>query len=104
MPTKWQVPSTMPGGELMPHMSGRFRQTAMDVVFYNTGGIERLSAWANTNDENYHNFIKLWAKGAIRATQIENIAPPTAVEDLLARLDAGEHAKVVSGDGENEDV
>ena len=94
--SKWDLPTQMPGGDLMPYMSAVARSNMMDAVFYHVGGFARLVAWTEKNDENYKEFIKLWAKGAIRATQVQNMTPPTAVEDLLARLDAGEHAKVIS--------
>jgi hypothetical protein len=87
----------MPGGDLAPYMSGRLRTRMIDALFEATGGFERAKAWIEANDENYKEFFKLYAKGAIRPTVIEATATE-GLEDMLARLDAGEHAKVVEGE------
>ena len=105
MSNKWRdLPTQLPGGDLLPYMSAVARQQMMDAVFYHTGGFRRLCAWVETSDANYGDFFKTWAKGAVRANQVDNIAPPTVIEDLLAQLDAGEHAKVVNGEAEREDA
>jgi len=95
--SKWhKLPMQLPGGDLMPYMSAVYRQSIVDGIFERVGGFERMAAWVEKNDDNYGEFlIKIWAKGAIRSTQVENLTPPTAIEDLLAKLDAGEHAKVI---------
>lgn len=95
--TKWtDLPTQLPGGDLMPYMSAVARQAMVDAVFHHVGGFRRMAAWVEKDDANYGDFlIKIWAKGAIRSTQVENLTPPTAIEDLLAKLDAGEHAKVI---------
>ena len=96
--SKWDIPVQMPGGDLMPYMSAVHRSNLIDALFHHTGGFARAAAWIEKNDDNYGEFfLKVWSKGAIRASQVQNLSPPTAVEDLLARLDAGEHAKVVGG-------
>jgi len=95
--SKWELPTQLPGGDLLPFMSGRHRATMIDALFHHTGGFERAAAWIEKNDDNYGEFlIKIWAKGATRPTAVESLTPTASVEDLLARLDAGEHAKVVS--------
>ena len=46
----------------------------------------------------------LMAVRGLPVAQYPEIAPPTVIEDLLAQLDAGEHAKVVNGEAEREDA
>lgn len=99
-PINWtHLPVAMPGGAMMPHMSGRMRMAVVDAVFEMTGGTERLADWAN-KPENYGDFItKVWAKGISRPMSVEHTADDS-LEGLLARLDAGEHSRVVSPDAE----
>jgi hypothetical protein len=89
------LPVTMPDGQLMPHMSARARTAMVDAVFQGAGGFERMLAWVEKSDENYGEFLtKIWAKGAAKVSSTElNVSG--GVEDLLAKLDAGEHARVV---------
>jgi hypothetical protein len=93
----WRLPTSLPGGDMMPFMSARLRTQTVDALFEAAGGFNRALAWVDKSDENYGEFFKLWAKGAIRPTQIEHTAAE-GLEDALARLDAGEHAKVVEGE------
>ena len=93
----WRLPQSMPGGDMMPFMSGRYRTATMDALFHGVGGFERARAWIEASDENYAEFFKLWAKGAIRPTAIEHQGAQS-LEDMIAKLDAGEHAKVVEGE------
>lgn len=83
---------------MIPFMSGRARAATMDALFHHVGGFERAAAWIEKNDDNYKEFFRLWAKGATRPSAVEQQQPRDNVEDLLARLDAGEHAKVVEGE------
>lgn len=87
----------MPGGPLLPHMSARLRTETIDALFIGAGGFDRALAWINKSDENYGDFFKLWARGAVRSTNVE-LTADDSIETLLARLDAGEHAEVVSPD------
>ncbi len=98
MSNLWRLPHSTPGADMMPFMSGRARAATMDALFYHVGGFERAAAWIEKDDANYGEFFKLWAKGATRPTAVEAHASAEGVEDLLARLDAGEHAKVVEGE------
>lgn len=83
----------------MPHLSARLRTEMVDALFIGSGGFERAQAWINKNDDNYGDFFKIWAKGAIRATSTE-LTADDSVEALLAKLDAGEHARVINGSDE----
>lgn len=96
MSRRWTLPEGLPGGDLIPMMSARRRTELVDALFEASGGFQRALAWIDKSDDNYGEFfIKVWAKGAIRPTQIEDHRA-SDIEELLARLDAGEHAKVVN--------
>jgi hypothetical protein len=100
--SKWdQFPMTVPGGGLMPHVSARLRQETVDAVFQAAGGFDRLLAFTEANEDNYKFFLQhLWGKGLPRVTNAEVSVDADGVEALLARLDAGENAKVISPDGQ----
>ena len=68
----------------------------VDALFIGSGGFDRALAWINESSENYGDFFKIYAKGAIRASSMELVADDS-VEAMLAKLDAGEHAKVING-------
>jgi hypothetical protein len=88
------------GSTIMPHMSARARTQIMDELFFETGGKAQAKAWIEKSDENYGKFLQWWAKGQMKPQAIEQ-AQEKSIEDLLHRLDAGEHAKVINGhDGE----
>ena len=90
------LPVALPDGSLVPHLSARHRTLMVDAVFEGIGGYEGFAAWAG-QPENRGDFYKLWARGQAKATSIEH-GVGDGVEGLLARLDAGESARVVSGD------
>lgn len=90
------LPIAMPGGTLMPHVSAKLRTEMIDALFVGAGGFERALAWIEKSDDNYGDFFKVWAKGAVRSTNVE-LHADDSVEALLAKLDAGEHAKVIDG-------
>lgn len=97
------LPVALPGGAMLPHLSARLRTATVDAVFMMTGGPERLADWAN-KPENYGDFItKVWAKGMAKSVSAELTADTQSLEGLLAQIDAGEHAKVVSPDGQPAD-
>jgi hypothetical protein len=89
------LPMITPAGEMLPHLSARRRMEVMDMVFEDIGGVPAMSAWASRDNENRSDFYKMWARGAIRSTNIE-VSNAVSPEDIIARLDAGEHAKVIS--------
>ena len=89
------LPVAMPDGQLLPHLSARLRTQTIDALFVGSGGFERALAWIEQSDDNYKEFFKIWAKGAAKSTSVE-LNAGQGVEDLLARLDAGDHAKVIS--------
>lgn len=80
-------------------MSARLRTETIDALFVASGGFERALDWINKSDENYAEFFKMWARGAVRSTNVE-LGVDDSVEALLARLDAGEHARVINGEAE----
>jgi membrane protein required for beta-lactamase induction len=97
MSAQWRnLPVSLPSGALLPHMSGRLRAQTIDALFELLGGIDRARAWVEASDDNYKEFFRLWARGATRPTAVE-LTADGSVEDLLAKLDAGEHAKVIDG-------
>lgn len=66
----------------------------VDMVFEEIGGFQRFADWARREETE---FYRIYARGAVRSTNVEmsNVMSP---EDIIARLDAGEHAKVISPD------
>lgn len=103
MANNWSnIPIQMPGGELLPHMSARRRTEMIDALFEGTGGFERARAWIEASDENYGKFfLGPYARGAVRSSNVE-VKAPTTLEDIISQLDAGEHAKVINGEANND--
>lgn len=93
------LPSISPAGEMLPHLSARRRMEVMDMVFEQIGGVEGFAAWADRDDDHRSEFYKMWSRGAMRSTNVE-VSSALSPEDIIARLDAGEHAKVISPDGD----
>lgn len=80
------LPVAMPDGQLMPHLSARYRTSQVDAIYEGCGGPERLLAWAN-KPENYPIFItKIWAKGMAKSSSVE-VSSTQSVEDLFGQLD-----------------
>lgn len=92
-----KFPLTLPGGQLMPHMSSRRRHEICDTVFEMLGGVERLHHEANRNNESYWEFMKMWQKGLPRAVATEPTTGNEQLEDMLKRLDAATNAQVING-------
>lgn len=85
---------------MLPHLSARMRTATVDTVFQMIGGPERLADWAN-KPENYGDFVtKVWAKGMAKPIAVE-LTDSESLEGLLAKLDAGENAKVISPDAKD---
>lgn len=83
----------------MPHVIGRSFLNGLAEVWWDAGGRDRLLAWANKSDDNFYELTKLVVKMAPRQLGAEAEAQAAgAIEDALARIDAGEHARVVSPD------
>lgn len=91
------LPVSLPGGGMLPHISGRMRTATVDAVFHMMGGTERLADWASKNPGEF--YTKVWAKGMSKPISLE-VQADGSLEDLLASLDAGEHARVISPDGD----
>lgn len=92
------MPLTLPGGALMPHMSARRRHEVCDIVFEMLGGVERLASVVGKNDENYMEFMtKLWGKGLPRAVATEHSVDNEGIEAALRKLDAAANAQVING-------
>lgn len=91
------LPVSLPEGVLSPQMSAKLRTEIIDATFDRIGGADRLADWAG-KPENYGDFVaKIWAKGAARPQQVEHSASDS-VEELIRRLDAGEHARVIDAE------
>lgn len=75
---------------MLPYMSAAARRRALDGVFQDVGGRERLAHEAGKNSEAYWNFIKIWAKGPLPVTQnnTEHTVNAAAVENLWEKLAA----------------
>lgn len=77
-------------------MSARLRTEIIDAVFHGAGGPERLLAWVEASDDNYSKFLDIWARGAVRSSNVE-ISASEGVEALLEKLDRAENAKLIDG-------
>lgn len=92
-----KFPMTLPGGQLMPHMSARRRHEICDTVFEMLGGVERLRHEANRDRESYWGFMKLWSRGLPRAVATEHSVNNESVEELLKKLDQHGAAQTING-------
>lgn len=91
-----KLPIGMPNGDLMPHMSARMRRAEVDAAYQLIGGTPALVSWVERSEDNRGTFYtRIWAPGQAKASSVE-VAADESVEALLDRLDAGEHAKVIS--------
>ena len=99
MSAKWShLPMVVAdGGGLLPHMSARLRTEIIDAVFHGAGGPEKLLDWVEKSDENYAKFVEIWARGAVRSTNVE-VGVSDSVENLLEKLDRAENAKLIEGE------
>lgn len=80
-------------------MSARLRTEIIDAVFEGVGGAERLRAWVEASDANYAEFVKMWARGAVRSTNVE-LTASEGIENLLEKLDRAENATLIDGHSE----
>ena len=71
---------------MLPHMSARLRTETIDALFVGMGGYEKAKAFFQKSDENYLEFIKIWAKGAARSSNVE-VTASDGIESMLKRLD-----------------
>lgn len=95
---EWKhLPVVLPAGGMLPHLSGRMRTAVVDAVFIMIGGTERLADWATKNPTDF--YTKLWGKGMSKPISLE-VSDGNSLEDLLAALDGGEHAKIINQEGE----
>ncbi len=96
------LPAPLPasvGGELMPFLSAKRRTEIIDRVFEATGGEREMAAWVDRSDDNRAKFYGWFVKGAFRGSAPVPAADNgSKIEEMLARLDAGEGAKVISND------
>ena len=99
MSNKWtHLPVTVAdGGGLLPHMSARLRTEIIDAVFHGSGGAERLLAWVDKSDENYGKFLEIWARGAVRSTNVE-LGVSEGVEAMLEKLDRAQNAQLIDSE------
>lgn len=90
---KWShLPTSLPGGSLLPHMSARLRTETIDALFVGLGGYEKAKAFFQKNDDNYLEFVKIWAKGAARSSNVE-VTASEGIESMLKRLDERDRAR-----------
>lgn len=89
-------PAAGPGGEIVPYLKPVQRAALLDWVFREIGGAQQMATWAKKSDENLRDFYRMWAKGAARPMS-EDDPNKGRIEDMLARLDAGDTAVVVNG-------
>lgn len=75
-----------PDGAVLSHV-GRYAREAVMTAFEMIGGVDRMADWAHRNPGEF--FTKLLPKVITRETEI---GASQGVEELLKRLDAGEHA------------
>ena len=91
MSRKFLPVSSAPDGTVLANY-GRYHRQAIGTAFEMCGGIERLADWA---DKNYGEFVtKLYPR--LIPKEVE-VGASEGVEDLLRKLDAGEHAQVIEG-------
>lgn len=95
MSKREMLPTSLPGGSLLPHMSAKLRTQTIDTLFELAGGHERALAWIEKSDDNFAEFFKIWAKGAVRSTNVE-LGVSDSLEALLDKLDAAENAKTIN--------
>ncbi len=94
MSDKPQLPTSLPGGDLLPFMSAKRRNQICDTVFEMLGGVERLHDEADKNPVWFYE--KLWSKGLPRVGGTE-VSVSEGVETLLEQLDKAEAAKTIEG-------
>lgn len=88
------LPTALPNGDLMPHMSARMRTNMIDALFVAAGGFDRALAWIEKDDDKFGDFfIKVWARGAARTNNVEMALTGGGIESLLDKLDAAERAE-----------
>jgi hypothetical protein len=101
-PAATALPALLPqsvGGELLPFLSAKRRTEIIDRVFEATGGETAMAEWVEKSDDNRGKFYGWFVKGAFRGSAPAPVEDRgTKVEELLARLDAGEGAKVINND------
>jgi len=91
--TRKYVPVASDGmGSIIPHV-GRYAREAVVTAFEMIGGVDSLADWAGKNPGEF--YTKLFPK--VIAREVE-VGASGGVEELLRRLDAGEHAQVISED------
>lgn len=86
-----RLPDTDADGVLYQHVgryAGRMVLTAFDMM----GGVDRLASWADKNPGEF--FTKVFPKVIAKPVE-HNLSE--GVEELLSRLDAGEHAEAIEG-------
>jgi hypothetical protein len=84
-----------PDGAVLVHY-GRYHKDAIDFAFHDIGGPERLADEAHKDPKWFYE--KLWVK---RLPKEVEVSANEGMEELLRRLDAGEHAQIINP-GEDE--
>lgn len=94
------LPVSLPEGGLLPHLSARLRTETIDAIFEMSGGPEKMLSWVEKNDANYGEFLKMWARGAVRSSNVE-VNAGKSIEDLLERLDHAEASQLIDATAED---
>ncbi len=82
-------------GAVLAHV-GRYARNAVMTAFEMIGGVERLADWGDKNPGEF--FTKLLPKVITREVEV---GTSQGVEELLRKLDAGEHAQVINQEHEH---
>src|SRR5262245_36199272 len=93
---KNELVSGGPMGSIIPHV-GRYAREAVITAFEMNGGVEWLRDWAAKNPDDY--FKSLFTKVITREVEV---GASEGVEELLRRLDSGEHAQVIEGNDDGQ--
>jgi len=89
------LPSSVPGAELLPYLTARARNQVVETVFEMVGGTERMADWA---DKNYGEFLtKLWVKGLPSNSVTEHTVSQDSIEAFWDEVDKREKTKAIEG-------
>lgn len=85
-------PAVAPGGELIPHLSARYRRQQMDMLYEAMGGFDKALAYYQKNDENYGRFMDQYWKGQAKAVTTE-VTAGDDLSGLIKKLDQEDRMK-----------
>lgn len=91
-----RLPSSLPGGELMPFVSKAYLRQQMETVDAAIGGTDRMIAEAGKNSESYWTFQALRAKLMPKESVVEHEIK--GIDSLLDRADEYDKAHTIEGE------